>query len=414
MYDSKATIFFSRENNLLRERRTKPQLKDFEKITQIGQGAYGDIHLVRHIKSKEIFALKTIPKRFAQYPYQRLSTLIERDILATSKHQYLVHLHYAFQDPDNLFLAMDYLPGGDFRSFLNNSQPLDSDSIQFYMAEMVLAVGSLHDLGYIHRDVKPENFLISGSGHIKLADFGLACGSLSSSEVVELQNQFCYEMKIRGNNLWNKNNTFYKNHPGFDGSMVWAKETVGSTDYMAVEVLLNQPYNNTVDFWSLGCVLYEMITGQTPFQGSHEAIINWKSKFENIDYLRYDEFKDFDRVTWDLLTKLITDPHFRLKSSEQILHHPFFPHGHVELNKVLARPPFKPALDSEDDCKYFDDFSSPEVQKLYLEIIMHRKQIEKKIEKKEKQGKHYNLQDGLSDNNINKKYPVFTFKRQRN
>jgi serine/threonine protein kinase len=110
--------------------------------------------------------------------------LTERDILTKTNSPWLVRLLYAFQDMDNVYLVMEYVQGGDFRTLLNATGVLHEPHARFYFAEMAQAVFTLHDLGYIHRDLKPENFLIDSTGHIKLTDFGLSRGKLSG-EVVD-------------------------------------------------------------------------------------------------------------------------------------------------------------------------------------------------------------------------------------
>lgn len=390
----------ARERDLLRERRLKPCMNDFELVSQIGKGAFGEIHLARHKATRKICALKTVSKKFAQHPYQKLSILTERDILAAARSDYLVHLKYAFQDKENLYLGMDFMPGGDFRTFLNNNQPLDSDAVKFYFAEMVLGVGAVHDLGYIHRDIKPENFLLSADGHVKLTDFGLACGILSAQNVNDKHSNYLRDMEIISKG--SVSGSYISQQNAQVAYPVWARETVGSTDYMAVEVLQRRSYNKSVDFWSLGCVFYEMLTCFTPFQGSHEAILNWHLKFGQGNRRCYDE--GIDPTSWNLLTKLITDPIRRLQSCKDVLSHPAFPPNKY-LDMMLREVPFKPALDSDLDVRYFDDFNSDDVQALYLEIIMHRKHVEKKAEREM-------MQRSLAgDPGSVVKYPVFTFKK---
>lgn len=406
LLEFKKKEFFMKERNLLRQRRWKPQLKDFSIVAQIGQGAFGEIYLTECVKTKEVCALKVIPKKYACNSYQKLSILTERDILATGRYEYLVELKYAFQDSNKLYLAMEFLPGGDFRTFLNNNEWLDGNVVKFYFAEMVMAVGSVHEMGYIHRDIKPENFLITSKGHIKLTDFGLACGVLSGEIESSKEDKYGGDMGKGinggggGGGVENCKKYEY-DKTGVRG--VWAKETVGSLDYMAVEVLERRAYNKTVDFWSLGCVLYEMATFKTPFQGSHEGILNWKTRFGTNS--RGKEH-GLDEDTWRMVRRLIADPINRFQEAEEILAERYFPEKE-KLEEMIKTAPFTPVLESEQDIKYFDDFNSGEIQTLYFEIMMHRRKMEERLEKESKD------KDRDWGYNNKREYGMFTFKKQK-
>lgn len=478
------TSFLLLETAILRRRRLKPKFGDFETLTQIGQGAFGEIHLVRHMLTKQICALKTIPKLHIQHKDQKLQILTERDILASTKYPHLVKLLYSFQDEKSLYLAMEYLPGGDFRTFLNSSMPLGLKEIKFYMLEMVYAVASVHELGYIHRDVKPENFLIDANGHLKLTDFGLACGNLSRRRVFSLQTQLTKNAEVfassanyaqtsmtsDGENA-NQNSKMLicvqplSAPPQINTASVWSEEVVGSIDYMAVEVVLCHLYNNSVDFWALGCILYEMFTGKTPFHANPNMILQYQAVLENrrmifmrpsldtqnslstsavtenydtdgsrdvvtVNPLKLNQVASevtqsfvtvkssshqqnqiyptaeevvangfIDNVSWDLINQLLTSPKHRCKTSSEILQHSFFMTMSPE-NKV--EPPFIPTLDHDADCKYFDDFDSPEIQNMYVDILMHRKKVESRLAK-----------DPNSKHRYQKKYLGFTFKQHQ-
>ncbi|GAA5825776.1 hypothetical protein JCM10212_002199, partial [Sporobolomyces blumeae] len=177
------------ERTMLRRRRTKLKLDQFHIVTQVGQGGYGEVYLARHKESNQVVALKKMKKKTLEKMDEIRHVLTERDILASTSSPWLVRLLYAFQDSLHVYLAMDFIAGGDFRTLLNNSGVLKEEHARFYMSEMCCAVNELHKLGYIHRDLKPENFLIDPSGHIKLTDFGLAAGALNPGKIEHLKHK---------------------------------------------------------------------------------------------------------------------------------------------------------------------------------------------------------------------------------
>jgi hypothetical protein len=155
-YTKELKSYLGRERVILRKRRTKTKVHQFHIIAQIGQGGYGEVFLARKRDSGEVCALKKMRKGTLIKMDEARHVLIERDILTATKSPWLVGLLYAFQDPEFVYLAMEYVPGGDFRTLLNNSGVLKEVHARFYIAEMFAAVNELHRLGYIHRDLKPE------------------------------------------------------------------------------------------------------------------------------------------------------------------------------------------------------------------------------------------------------------------
>lgn len=173
-YNKEFKSYCGRERVLLRRRRAKLRVEQFHIIAQVGQGGYGEVYLARKQETGEVCALKKMRKRtlfkmdevrhfplsitifFDQGFSQVRHVLVERDILTATKTPWLVRLLYAFQDAQHVYLAMEYVPGGDFRTLLNNSGVLKEEHARFYISEMFAAVCELHKLGYIHRDLKPE------------------------------------------------------------------------------------------------------------------------------------------------------------------------------------------------------------------------------------------------------------------
>lgn len=163
------------------------RLADFRIMAQIGQGGYGEVFLCRSRATNELCAVKKMRKRSLEGCDEVHHVKNERNVLVTADSEWLVRLLYSFQDHDHVYLALEYVPGGDFRTLLNEAGVLEHQHARFYIMEMILAVGALHLLGYTHRDLKPENFLIDRGGHIKLTDFGLAHGALSARRLEDMR-----------------------------------------------------------------------------------------------------------------------------------------------------------------------------------------------------------------------------------
>nr|AAA34559.1 cell cycle protein (DBF2) [Saccharomyces cerevisiae] len=371
--------YLQREHQVLRKRRLKPKNRDFEMITQVGQGGYGQVYLARKKDTKEVCALKILNKKLLFKLNETKHVLTERDILTTTRSEWLVKLLYAFQELQSLYLAMEFVPGGDFRTLLINTRCLKSGHARFYISEMFCAVNALHDLGYTHRDLKPENFLIDAKGHIKLTDFGLAAGTISNERIES--------MKIRLEKI--KDLEF----PAFTEKSIedrrkmynqlrekeinYANSMVGSPDYMALEVLEGKKYDFTVDYWSLGCMLFESLVGYTPFSGSstnetYDNLRRWKQTLRRPR--QSDGRAAFSDRTWDLITRLIADPINRLRSFEHVKRMSYF----ADINFSTLRsmiPPFTPQLDSETDAGYFDDFTSEADMAKYADVFKRQDKL---------------------------------------
>ncbi|SMN17982.1 similar to Saccharomyces cerevisiae YGR092W DBF2 Ser/Thr kinase involved in transcription and stress response [Maudiozyma saulgeensis] len=371
--------YLQKEHEVLRKRRLKPKHKDFEMITQVGQGGYGQVYLARKRDTKEVCALKILNKKLLFKLNETNHVLTERDILTTTRSEWLVKLLYAFQDPESLFLAMEFVPGGDFRTLLINTRFLKSAHARFYISEMFCAVNALHELGYTHRDLKPENFLIDAKGHIKLTDFGLAAGTVSNERIES--------MKLRLEEVKNLEFPEFKEksiedrrkiyHNLRDTDISYANSMVGSPDYMALEVLEGKKYDFTVDYWSLGCILFESLVSYTPFSGSstnetYENLRHWKQT------LRRPRLENgraaFSDRTWDLITRLIADPISRLRSFEHVKRMAYFSDINFDSLRSMS-PPFIPQLDSETDAGYFDDFTNEADMAKYADVFKRQNKL---------------------------------------
>ena len=249
----------------------------------------------------------------------------ERDVLVMGDRKWITELHYAFQDEDFLYLVMEYYSGGDLLTLISKFEDRLTESMaRFYLAEIVLAINAVHQLDYVHRDIKPDNVLLTRDGHIRLADFGS-----------------CFKLDEHG--------------------MVNSSVAVGTPDYISPEILNSMEgkgqYGRECDWWSLGVCMYEMLVGETPFYS--ETLVG---TYTNI--MRHDKslrFPDPDDVALsdhavDLIQKLCCAPEDRLGRAniDEIKQHPFF-EGINWDTLWQATPPYKPDVHSETDTSNFDE-----------------------------------------------------------
>lgn len=309
-YNQMWSKYTGRERANLRKRRVRLRHGDFQILTQVGQGGYGQVFLAQKKDTKEVCALKVMSKKLLFKLDEVRHVLTERDILTTAKSEWLVRLLYSFQDDKNIYLAMEYVPGGDFRTLLNNTGVLSNRHARFYIAEMFCAVDALHQLGYIHRDLKPENFLVDSSGHVKLTDFGLAAGFLAPAKIesMRIRLEKASETSVPfGKPMAQR--TVAERREGYrtmrERDVNYAKSIVGSPDYMAPEVLRGDEYDFTVDYWSLGCMLFEALTGFPPFAGS-TADETWRNLNHWREVLKRPVWEDpnyfLSNRTWNFIT----------------------------------------------------------------------------------------------------------------
>lgn len=295
---------------------------DFIVLNTIGRGHFGQVQVVKDKQSGDIFAMKTLKKSQTLAQESVAFYDEEREIMALCNNPWITALQYAFHDIHNLYLVMEYHPGGDLLSLLSKyDDVLEEDVARFYLAEMVVAIHSLHVLGYVHRDIKPDNVLVDRTGHIKLADFG-SSARLSADKKVH------------------------------------SKMPVGTPEYIAPEVLTSMdgsggPYGVECDWWSLGVVAYEMLCGQTPFEAdsvviTYSKIMNYKTSLQF--------FKDVQvsKSAKDLILNLCTDSKARI-GYEGLLCHQFF--SGIDWNNLQETvPPYVPNLDGAADTSHFDEF----------------------------------------------------------
>lgn len=313
--------------------RLKPA--DFDVIRTIGRGAFGKVDLVRHKDSRQVYAMKLLSKSEMIKRSESAFYWEERFIMAHASTDWIVKLHFAFQDERYLYMVMDYMPGGDLVNLMTNFD-VPEKWAKFYCAEIVLAVDSIHRMGFVHRDVKPDNMLLDKNGHVRLADFGTC-------------------MRMDSKNL------------------VWCETAVGTPDYISPEVLESQssgtsprkPYTNLCDWWSVGVVLYEMIVGDTPFYA--DSLIGTYGKImDHKNSLQFDSQITISKDAKALIRSFLTDQTDRLGKNgiDEIKAHPFFKNESWTFDNIhTSVPPVIPDLKSDDDTSNFDDIEDDEGNK---------------------------------------------------
>ncbi|KAH6912912.1 AGC/Akt protein kinase [Coprinopsis sp. MPI-PUGE-AT-0042] len=291
-------------------------IDDFELMTVIGKGSFGKVMQVRKRDTGRIYALKTIRKQHIVSRNEITHTLAERLVLAQVDSPFIVPLKFSFQSEQKLYLVLAFVNGGELFHHLQREHTFNEERARFYSAELLLALEHLHTLDVVYRDLKPENILLDYTGHIALCDFGLCKLNMKENE---------------------KTNTF-----------------CGTPEYLAPEILSGNGYNKSIDWWTLGVLLYEMIHGLPPFYDEntdrmYEKILNKPLEFG-------EEFSD-EAVS--ILTGLLNrDPSQRLgvRGADDIKRHPFFT-NHIDFALLAGkriRPPFKPSVVSPVDVSNFD------------------------------------------------------------
>ncbi|XP_017247652.1 probable serine/threonine protein kinase IRE4 isoform X2 [Daucus carota subsp. sativus] len=321
----------------------RTSIDDFEIIKPISKGAYGKVFLARKRTTGDLFAIKVLKKLDMLRKNDIERIVAERNILIRVRNPFVVRFFYSFTSKENLYLVMEYLNGGDLYSLVRNVGCLEEDVARVYIAELVLALEYLHSLEIVHRDVKPDNILIAHDGHIKLTDFGLSkiglmnrTNDLSGYETNEYA-------PLKANNENSKKGAEDRSQ----------QSAVGTPDYLAPEFLLGSKHGYAADWWSVGIILYELITGIPPFTGEHVEII-----FDNILNRKIPwppVPKDMSSEAQDLIDRLLLlDPNQRLgaQGSSEVKAHPFFRGINWE-SLALQKAAFVPHLDSVDDTSYF-------------------------------------------------------------
>ncbi|XP_068087830.1 serine/threonine-protein kinase LATS1 [Hyperolius riggenbachi] len=332
--DQMRKMLCQKESNYIRLKRAKMEKSMFVKIKTLGIGAFGEVCLAKKIDTNALYAMKTLRKKDVLLRNQVAHVKAERDILAEADNEWVVRLYYSFQDKDNLYFVMDYIPGGDMMSLLIRKEVFPEDLARFYIAELTCAVESVHKMGFIHRDIKPDNILIDRDGHIKLTDFGLCTGFrwTHDSKYYQSGDHLRQDSMDFSNEWGDPENCRCGDRPK---PLEWraarqhqrclAHSLVGTPNYIAPEVLLRTGYTQLCDWWSVGVILYEMLVGKAPFHASSPLetqmkVIKWQTT------LHIPPQANLSPEASDLIVKLCRGPDDRLGKNgvDEIKAHPFF------------------------------------------------------------------------------------------
>ena len=298
----------------------KVSLDDFELIRVIGKGSFGKVTLVKKRTDGRTFAMKVLSKENIVKRKQVEHTKTERRVLGNINHPFIVKLHYAFQTNNKLYFVLDYAAGGELFFHLSRMKKFPEHMTRFYAAEIALALDALHANGVVYRDLKPENILIDAEGHIKLADFGLA-------------------------------------KEGVTDAAEGAHSLCGTPEYLSPEVLDRQGHGTAVDWWNLGMVTYEMLTGLPPWYTTDRQKLFDRIRHAPLKFPYY-----VSRAAAGFISGLLNrNPQERLGAGGggEVCGHPFF--GPIDFKAMLLRqaaPPFDPCKNSSEQSTDTTNFES--------------------------------------------------------
>lgn len=291
---------------------------DFDFLKVIGKGSFGKVLLARHKESAKVYAVKVLQKSAIVKRNETKHIMAERSVLLKNiKHPFLVGIHYSFQTPDKLYFVLDYVNGGELFFHLQRERSFTEPRAKFYTAEMGSAIGYLHSKDIIYRDLKPENILLDSEGHVVLTDFGLCKEGIAAKGTTST---FC-----------------------------------GTPEYLAPEVLRKQEYDRSVDWWCLGAVTYEMLSGLPPFYSRDTA-----EMYDNILNKPLKLRHNFSPAAKSVLDGLLQkDRQMRLGAGEKdfdaLKEHEFFQSiNWDDLDNKKIKPPYNPSVNGDLDFKNID------------------------------------------------------------
>lgn len=315
LVDASEALTFDLKNNSLDIHIGKTSPSDFRILQNLAKGGYGEVYVVE--LNKTVYAMKKVSKEMVLKNTNSTFFRNEKDIMTSHSSHWLVKCHMCVQDETHIYYIMDFIPGGDMLGHLSKVDYMKESDIRFYTAEIFCALNEMHKLGWMHRDLKPDNILIDKSGHIKLADFGSCIKMIDN--------------KVTSNIM------------------------VGTPDYISPDVISSfgdsVTYGPEVDYWTMGVIIYEICYGTTPFYS--ESLKMTYHKIGTMDYEFVDSKVVISHELKDLISKLLTTSDKRIGFNE-IQNHPFY--SDIDFSNLInMTPPFIPEMKSNNDISNFVD-----------------------------------------------------------
>ncbi|XP_076436854.1 3-phosphoinositide-dependent protein kinase 1-like [Babylonia areolata] len=372
----------------------------------IGEGSYSTVYLAKEVKTGTEFAIKVCDKKFIMREKKSEYIMREKTVLTKTNHPFIIKLSYTFQDPDRLYFVLQYARKGELLYYLNKLSSFDMKCSQFYAAEIVQALDYLQSQGVIHRDLKPENILLNEHMHIMITDFG-------SAKVLKMDGTDEDSSARPPSAQGHRRNSF-----------------VGTAQYVSPEVLNSKKAYFSSDLWALGCIIYQFLSGETPFRGGHEYQI-----FQKVCKLEYEIPEGFNPTAADLVKKLLVlEPSERLGCKElggmdMLRQHEFFKGVTWEGLETQQAPelmPYLPATERNpefwsnqsrtgfDDRRIAEIIISNEHQKEPAVKELPQDEHRKKLQEQEANNDYHGLVEGnliLKQGKVLKRKGLFARKR---
>jgi serine/threonine protein kinase len=298
-------------------------MNDFELMRVLGKGSFGKVFLVRLLATKQVYAMKVLKKSEVIRRKQIEHTKTERRIMGTTDHPFIVTLRYAFQSEDKLYFVTDYCRGGELFFHLKRMKVFNEDMVRFYSAEIFCALSHLHSHKIVYRDLKPENVLLDHEGHVRITDFGLSRDDMEDGE---------------------------------HGAMTFC----GTPEYLSPEMIYHRKtqegYGNSVDWWSLGTLMYEMFTGWPPFYDKNIRTMMQKILHASLVFPdKFDISEKAKSMMEGLLSRKLEERLGANNDHQKIMEHPFYEKMDWDaLKRREIKPPFLPKVKGETDIGNFD------------------------------------------------------------